>query len=205
MLRFATIFLFACLVFAQDEGFQDYETIDSFATQTANLVIIIPANPSFPLIATRSVNGDGIFGGERDTRLIANSGNANTVLTLGVDGRQFFCSTPEVASGSALIQYDGFDGSPSLVPAGLFGTEFTNDFTRNNAFAFHLTIESDIPTTVQLKVYSGSATDSCTSVIPIPGDDLAHDYYVNFNEFTLQGAGCDFTNVGAIELLVNVG
>jgi len=208
MMRYITVLLFvACVVVAQgtiEDGYRNVIDIDTFVDQTADLVIVIPQNPSFPLISTRSTQGTGIFGGERDLRLQASSGDTALVFASGVDGGQYFSSTPPGGSGSALLQYDGPDGSISLKPGGLFGQVFTNDLTREGVFAFHLVIESDIATTILLRVYSGSGSDFCSTTIPIPGDDQKHDYYINFNEFTVAGAGCDFTNVGAIEVFTNM-
>jgi len=199
--------LIACVVVAQGtvaDGYRNVVTIDSFIATTATLVIVVPQNPSFPLTLTRSTSSSDIFGGERDLRLVAQSGTTSLVLSTGVDAGQYFASTPEGASGSALIQYDGPDNSIGLKPGGLFGQVFTNDLTREGVFAFHLVIGSDIATTLLLKVYSGSGSDYCSRIIPVPGDDQNHDYYINFSEFTVAGAGCDFTNVGAIELLTNM-
>jgi len=71
-------------------------------------------------------------------------------------------------------------------------------------FAFHAVIESDQPTTIDFRVYSGNVGDYCTMTLIIPGDDTLHDYFLNFSEFDDQGYGCQFTNAGAIEVEVDM-
>jgi len=197
MLRVLALCLLVTLSFAQ---FRDVDSVDAFETVTPDIIITLPQNPSFPISLFRNTNGNDVIGGQRNILLTANSGVANLVLASGISNEEFFASTPNGASGSVLVQYDGDDGSISLSPNGLGGA----DLTAEGAFAFHLVMETDIPTTCTLRVYSGTDNNYCSALFVLPGDDMLHDYYLSYLAFDTVGNGCDFANVGAIELFINM-
>merc|ERR1712063_145635 len=123
-------------------------------------------------------------GNERDLQLTATSGGSNQVLTAG---------------GNSLLQYDGADNSLALNPSGLFN-DARNNFRAQNAFALHTQIETDINTQVTFKVYSGSAANRCEKTVNVPANAPLTDYFLNYADFTNVGTGCDFSNVGALEI-----
>jgi hypothetical protein len=191
---FLALFALAALVSAQQ--FQDIVFIDDFLVETPTIVIVIPQNPSFPIQESRSTSDSDILGGERDLRLTVLSGNANLVLSSGVAGGDFSCAAPNGASGTSLLQWDGTDGSITLQNTGLNGF----DLTQQNGQSFRTLIESDQPTTIDFRVYTGSSM--CTRTVSVPGDDTTNEYILQFSSFT---GGCSFSNVGAIEIFVNMG
>jgi hypothetical protein len=195
--------VFAALLAVATCQFQDITIIDDFSVQTPTIIILIPANPSFPIQDQRFVADSAILGGERDLNLIVTSGLAQLVLTAGVAGGTYSCSTPNGAQGTSLLQYDGVDGSMTLAPSGL-NNDPDNDFTIGGAFALRTFIQVDIATTIDVFVYSGSASNSCKKTISLPGDDTNHEYILNYNTFQNVGSGCDFTNVGALEFKVQM-
>jgi len=64
------------------------------------------------------------------------------VLSTSVDNNQWDVSTPNAASGFAVQQYDGIDGSPNLNTKGLNGKDFTFD----GSSAIRCSIQTDIDT-----------------------------------------------------------
>jgi hypothetical protein len=195
--------LLAALLAVASCQFQDITIIDDFSIVTPTIIILIPANPSFPIINQAFVTDPAILGSERDLQLKVNQGLANLVLTAGVSGGTYSCSTPNNAQGVSLLQYDGIDGSMNLKADGLF-SDPDNDFTIGGAFALRTFIKVDIGTTIDVFVYSGSSSAFCKKTITLPGDNTNHEYILNYNTFTNTGGGCDFSNVGALEFSVNM-
>lgn len=187
--------LLATVALVSGQQFTDIVFIDDFIVETPTIVILIPSNPSFPISEQASTTDQDIVGGERDLELTVLSGNSNLILTTGVAGGDFTCSTPNEASGESLIQWDGVDGDINLVANGLNGF----DLTQSNGESFRTLIESDQPTTVQFRVYSGS--NQCTRNVNVPGDDTTNEYILDFDSFT---GSCTFSNAGAIEIHVTM-
>jgi hypothetical protein len=183
--------------------FQDITMIDDFSVDSPTLVIVIPTNPTFPIYTSNFVTSSTILGNERDMNLSAIGGSTSLVLTATVSQNRFSCANPNNAAGSSLLQYDGTDSSIGLNPSGLFGSP-NNDFTYGNAFAFRTFIQADIATHITITVYSGSAANYCNYQVSVPGDGMNHEYIINFSSFSYHGGGCDFTNVGAVEVLVQM-
>lgn len=191
------------------QEFVDLRFIDAFDKTTSTLVITIPNDPVFPISVEGTTTGtfeDGIFGNERNLVLTALEGNPTQVVSSGINSDSRYASTtPPQAAAISMVQYDGADDSSVLDPGGLFNVNGLNtDLTINNAFTFHMFAEADIPTNVIFRVYSGSASDYCTMLVLLPGDDTVHEYFLDFDDFDMEGNGCDFTNVGAIEVEVDM-
>ena len=195
-------FSFAC---AQSR-YADLDILDDYLVVTEPLLITIPQNPVFPIIQRGYAYSSEIFGGERDLELTVTFGDPLAVVSASIESGDFSCSTPQEATGLAVLQYDGQDGTTTLNPSGLYNEPGAlTDLTRGDAFAFHLDIESDLNTIIILRVYSGSLSDYCQFDIPVPGDDTLHPYYLAYEESQTIGSGCDFSSVGAIEIRVSVG
>jgi len=198
------LFLLAALLAVASCQFQDITIIDDFTVQTPTIIILIPANPSFPIQDNAFISDNAIIGSERDLNLIVTSGLAQAVLTAGVAGNTYTCATPNNAQGTSLLQYDGVDGTMTLKADGLF-SDPDNDFTFGGAFALRTFVQVDIATSMDITIYSGSASNACRKTINLPGDDTNHEYILNYNTFTNVGSGCDWTNVGAMEAFVRMG
>jgi len=171
----------------------DKVEIDSFEVQSDTLIIVVGYD-AFPITQTSAVQNAGILGGERDLLLTVETGEQGLVFSTGVTGGQWSVAAPNGASGYALMQYDGVDGSIALNNVGLGGV----DLTVNSASAFRTFIQSDIDTFYTFRIYSGNAESQF--VQNIPGDDTTHEYVINFTSFS---GSADFTNVGAIEIEVD--
>ena len=168
-------------------------TIDPFTINTPPIIIVIE-NQNFPLSDDTSTPGDNILGGERDLLLTVENGAVGLLLSTGVSNGAWNMGTPNSASGFALLQYDGVDGTSALNRNGLGGI----DLTANGATAFRAVIQSDIETSYVFRIFSGNAESSLTQ--PIPGTSQSAEYLFSFSQFT---GNADFTNVGAVELQVN--
>lgn len=188
--------LLAAAALVSGQQFQNIVVIDDFIIETPAIVILIPSNPSFPITEQRSTLDSDIVGGERDLQLTVLSGNSNLILSSGVAGGDFTCSTPNGAAGESLLQWDGTDGDIARQANGL--NNF--DLTQQNAESFRVLIESDQPTTIQFRVYTGAAM--CSRNVQIPGDDTTNEYILDFDDFS---GSCDFSNAGAVEIFVNMG
>merc|ERR1712137_1397899 len=93
-------------------------------------------------------------------------------------------------------QWDGTDNdAANLNPTGLGGIDLTDT---GLADEFHAIIETDIDTSYTFTVLSQDGGE-CSRTVEIPGDDTPQDYFLGFSTFT---QGCDFSDVGAIEILV---
>jgi hypothetical protein len=171
-------------------------TIDPFTVDTPPLVIVIENPAALPVSSERSVPGGNILGGERDLLLTVEDGSAGLLLSTGVSNGAWNMGTPNSASGFALLQYDGVDGSSALNRNGL-----NIDLTANGATAFRAVIESDVETSYVFRIFSGNSESTFTQSIPgTPQGAGSQEYFFNFSSFN---GNADFSNVGAIELQVN--
>jgi len=194
-------FLFALFFIAAQSA--DIYVIDSFDVPSETLVVVITAGASFPINDQAFVQDPSIFSGERDHLLSVESGPSGMVFSSSVDAGEFASNAPSQGSAFTLLQYDGVDGSMNLNPSGA-SNDPNNDFTSNNADAFHIRLNSDQSTTVEVYVYSGSANNFCSAVFSVTGNSQTDDYVVDFEDFETTGSGCDITAVGAIEVVGNL-
>jgi len=191
------LFLFVLFSFAFAQTRVAKRTIDPFSPVTPPLVILIdvPLSSGDDSITVEdSTEGSGILGGERDLRLTAEFGEVNLVLTTSVANNRWSVSTPNGASGFALMQYDGVDDSIVLRENGLGGVNFRDD----SADAFRMLIQSDLETDYTISIYSGSGTQS-SRTFSVPGDDVTNEFFIEFSEFT---GNANFENIGAVEVLI---
>jgi len=159
----------------------------------------IPSNANFPITDSdifTDTTANNLLGGERDLELTAESGPAGRILNSGVSAGEWNVATPNSASGFAVMQWDGTDGdADALSSDGLGGVDLTDS---SRAEAFHAIIETDIETTYTFTVVSPGG-GSCSREVAIPGDDTPNDYFLPYTSFS---SGCDFANIGGIEILV---
>jgi len=131
------------------------------------------------------------------------SGPTDIVFSTAVDSGSFSASAPSAGAAFTLLQYDGPDQTSTLNPSGALGLS-NNDFTANGANAIHLRVSSDHATTVEVFIYSGSSTDFCSNSFQVAGTAQFGDYVQTYSKFSVTGAGCDFANVGAVEVTTDL-
>lgn len=176
------------------------QTVDTFST-TAQVV----QATSVTTTANSVVAATEAIGGERDISInhTAGTGNLNVDVDLGNSNLLTFASGTGVV-GTALIQYDGVDGSATTLNAtGLAGA----NFSAGDALAGLLvtTRGDSAGSTAVIRVYS-SATNFSTTTVNIPDQIALEDIFVPFSAFTVgagAAAAADFTSVGAVEVLIN--
>merc|ERR1712110_222823 len=188
LMRSALLFLclaFVACTFAQRAGFRDAVIIDEFTTVTRQIIITTEDNTVYPVTQTAFATAtDGsIIGNERDLQLVVVSGQSNLLMT--ADGAQ----------GYSTVQWDGADASFNLQANGLGALNFRAD----SNFAFRARIFSDLSTIVSFRVYSGSGSALCSRNLTLPGGESTNEFELEFSSFT---SGCDFSRVGAIEMIV---
>src|SRR3990167_694953 len=178
--------------------------IDSFQSAPNSVLITVPLG-GVPVGGLEDSSyglgpkSDPIIGNERDMQLYIYEALEKEIIYAQVQNGYFTTSSPGLANGKILLQYDGTDLSPTLQPNGLAGLNFTS----NNGYAFQFGVNSTAQVLLSLYVYSGSISDYCITTIVIP-ENQYHDYTVYFSEFQKAGAGCDFSSVGAVELQMSI-
>jgi len=188
-----------CLVAASLAQRIDRIIVDDYSSGTNSIVITIPENPNFPIVDSdifTDTSASNLLGGERDLELTVENGPSNRILVSQVNGGEWNTATPNSASGFAVMQWDGTDNDAANLDAtGLGGIDITETGLGNE---FHAIIETDINTSYTFTVLSQDGGE-CSRTVEIPGDDTPQDYFLGFSTFT---QGCDFSDVGAIEILV---
>lgn len=139
-------------------------------------------------------------GGERDM-LVTYTGGPNPFSDVSafVFDVISHAQDPDVF-GSTLVQWDGADGSLTLDATGLGGIDMTQAGDHN---AVALTIVSaDLNAVLTFTVYTdGSNYSTFTEVLPSGATNQL--LVLPFDAFTDTGTGADFTNVGAVEMLID--
>lgn len=146
-----------------------------------------------------SVAGPGILGGERDIRLDI---TACTIGDLSVNVTSYFHSQDSSVFGRSLAAWDGGDGNGLVLdPTGLGGVDLTQGFSQD---AIELFIEdAETNAIIRFDVYT-NAGNSSQFTLSLPGGASFADFVIPYASFvTSLGAGADFTNVGAVTMLID--
>jgi len=196
VLRFLFLVLFLHNIFSQTSV---TIVVDDFNVSSGGNALInigdecVGGHSAAELTDDRITVNAAILGGARDLYATATTG-CSGVIQSSVAGGNYTASTSTL-EGVAVLQYDGNDGSITLTPGGLGGL----NFKASNGFGFRIPqVNSDNPTYVVFRVYSGSASDFCSFNQSIVRGDQS--IAVNFTQFTNTGAGCNFSSVGALEI-----
>ena len=146
-----------------------------------------------------------ILGGERDVFMEGtfeyDGYPENTLFIALYGGIIDIFWTMGTSQTSVIIQYDGTDNNIDLNPNGI-----NTDLTQlGNAFEIMYISYPNQDYSFNTRVYSGSTVDYCqfTSTVAQTEDtNFFNTTYIPFNsnEWQRVGNGCDFSNVGAIEL-----
>lgn len=159
---------------------------------------------AFP--SASSVQNPGIIGGERDMQVVAEiislNGPQSAVATVGT----LTLGTNPNGQGRGVIQWDGVDGSTTLNPTGLGGQNLRAGGAEGISFTFRNEVAGSILT---VDIYT-DATHFSRFSAPIPQTmvtDPPEPVFLPFDDpsvFVPMGAagGADFSNVGAIEALL---
>lgn len=188
--------LLALIVVASAQQFETKTVIDNFRDQTGPLVVVVEDGDPTPEDLFTSTSTNGVLGGERDLYLRVDQGT--TLISSVVSNDVWNVAGNTGISGITYLQYDGNDNSEDINSGGLGGI----DLTSNNGDRIRVTIESQIDTTFTLLIEDMSGRQS-VALIDVQDSDNAADYDVLFNSDFNGNA--DFSNVGAIQLEVDVG
>merc|ERR1712000_318697 len=105
-------------------------------------------------------------------------------------------ATPNGATGTGILQYDGVDGSFNRNEQGLGNLDLTLD----QANGFRFLIFSDLPTDYTFRVYT--STGLGTAELSVPGGaNVFNEYTILFSQFS---GAANFAQVGAIEIEVQL-
>lgn len=147
-----------------------------------------------------TVVGGGILGGERDVRL--NITACPGVGDLSVLVTSYFHSADAGVRGTSLAAWDGMDGNGLVVdPTGLGGVDLTQAGTQD---AFEILIQqADLNSVLVFEVFT-DGSNSSRYMLNLVGGASNTDLVVPYASFVPNlGAGADFTNVGAVTMLID--
>lgn len=179
------------------ESLRAQTVIDDFTVnQTALFIFPCPGAPQSSTVA-------GGLGGERQLTIECNAAGGPTTASVGAGLLVFGAGL--TADSSAVVQWDGVDGSANLDPIGLGGVDLT--VGGQNTLRVRVSTDPN-PVTLTVEVYTdGSNASSCAVAIP-PSSDA--DFGFGFPGFTPDctfsafiGSGATFSNVGAIQLILD--
>lgn len=178
--------------------------IDDYSV-TSQSVTADNANPTNTSFSSASE----VVGGERDIEVTNTAGVGQ--ITLLVDSGPATLSIGSLGNGegTALLQYDGTDGSIALDASGLSSVSLTGDptgATPDPAAGLIVLTRSDAAgETLTVTVYTDAANFSSTTIaVPLNLSNTV-ETFVPFSSFvTASGTGADFTDVGAIEASVTL-
>jgi uncharacterized repeat protein (TIGR01451 family) len=174
--------------------------IDSFGDSVEVSFNATPGN----LVETQFQSGlTGTVGGERDVRLTNTNSTGQASFFIGAASGEVSLGTASGATTTALIQYDGADGSITLDNNGLNGASLgggaaTDPLAPGGGLL--LNYQADLAGAgLQITVHSG-VNSSSTAVITFPVSATSTELFVPFSSFTTTtGSGANFNSVGAIE------
>ncbi len=147
----------------------------------------------------------GSLGGERDMIVTLKSGTTSPSVKLTSTGNQLIFDSSFDAQGLFNVIYDGDDDdATTLDPEGLAPTDLTQ--AGANA-AIKIRAQADLAgATVRLRVYTDADHFSESAAVVIPEgnvpEDIVFHFATSFTGATGTGGPADFTDVGAIDLLV---
>jgi len=157
-----------------------------------------------------SVSGPGILGGERDLEfeITANNLPINSLALAQAGAGNFnFGSFPSGYFLKSTIDWDGPDSAIALDPIGLGGIDFTtaaNGALTNDTITFDITGKDLGPVIFTIEVYTDGANFSTFNTTITPNAPPTIPQSIPFSAFTpAAGAGADFSNVGAVRLMID--
>lgn len=185
-------------------------SVDAFDIDQADVVVTCTAPappPPMPCTNPGATNasvmtGAGILGGEREIQVTLLGGSNNGSDVIGsVSSGSFTLDSGATLDTSTLITWDGTDGDPNnaLNPTGLGGVDLTNGGL-DDAFLAQ-GVFSDQPFELVITVYT-TAGQFSTLTRSFPDIPIPNNFAFLFTDFVPTGGGADFSNVGAITLMI---
>ena len=176
--------------------------IDDFSTTSqAGLSRTCQGDIGFPVASTAV--GGGILGGERDIRVDLISGpNGQRISVLVLSSDSYNHSQDGGVKGTSMCVWDGMDGNGLTIdPTGLGGIDLTQNGLQD---ALEVNIFSaDLNSKLVYEVFT-DAGNSSKFTLNLPGGAASELRVIPYSSFlTNLGVGADFTNVGAISMLVD--
>ncbi len=172
--------------------------VDDFNRITDALVlgVTLANTPQFGFTTDPS-----ILGNERDVTGIVITGTGTLSINASDPTGYFSHSQPVGLRGRSIITWDGPDGNPLVNPTGLGGIDATGGGT-NDMFLVG-SVSNDVATQLQILVYTDAANWS-QQTISVTAGSSQQSLSFTFAGFTpVGGAGANFTNVGAVQLIIN--
>jgi hypothetical protein len=169
---------------------QTFSNLDPFDGVSSKLDVPGTSAESF---SDSTVQSD-ILGGERDMiiRGTGTGSSSNCESETFVENGAWFANNGQTCAASAVLQYDGVDGSGDLTMG--LGLDL-NSF----GAAFVVDIQTDLTTSFTIEVYSSqSAVSSVTQTIQASSTLIPHVF-----AYGAFSGSADFGNVGAIQLIIN--
>ena len=178
--------------------------IDDYSTTTQS----VTADVGTPTNSDQAAATEAI-GAERD--IVVTNTNGMGQVTVFVDSASDTLSIGSLgdAEGTALLQYDGGDGSDTLDATGLGGVSLAGgtpgSTLETNSGLIVQTRGDTAGDSLVVTVFTDAGNSSSTT-IPIPQDaSVFQEVFVPFSSFTItSGTGADFNDVGAIEASVGL-
>jgi uncharacterized repeat protein (TIGR01451 family) len=150
-----------------------------------------------------------VVGGERDIEVTNTAGVGQITVLVDAGPATLSIGSLGNGEGTALLQYDGTDGSIALDATGLSSVSLTGDPTGTTADPaaglIVLTRSDAAGETLTVTVYTDAANSSSTTIaVPLNLSNTV-ETFVPFSSFIVaSGTGADFTDVGAIEASVTL-
>ena len=146
-------------------------------------------------------NGTSILGGERDMILAEVGYNPSREYFTSTVGSSIFNTTvPQGVYGFSVLQYDGYDNSPLLNPSGLGGIDLLRKgkYLGVTVSAYASDYIDDEDVNLFITIYSGSNISYCFTAFTL--SPQPQSYFMDYYNFDIEEFGCEFDNVGAIEV-----
>lgn len=178
--------------------------IDDFVTDQTFMEDTGPADATG---LSSTVAGAGIIGGHRDLFVIKTSGSDSKKAIIGVEAGDLSFNTGSASSGYGIVRWDGasyvggagFEGG--IDATGLGGV----DLSVGGIGFFVQVTSADLGFPFTMKAYT-NATDYSELTLFSGGPG---GYFIPFAAFAfaqvIGGAGADFSNIGALEAVINTG
>jgi len=176
--------------------------IDDWNLDQTGLTINYPADP-MGIRKSNSIAGTevNVLGGERDMANMLIQGSVPGEFDVKVQSGLFIFDQGMTLYGTAMVQWDGYDSSPSLNPTGLGGIDFTSDADMLKVRV----VSDDLPSTLMFRIYTDDTSYS-TYELDVPGGICRPTVFdIKFDDFAM-GSGAagpaDFASIGALTMEV---
>jgi hypothetical protein len=169
---------------------QTFSNLDPFDGVSIKLDVPGTSAESF---SDSTVQSD-ILGGERDMiiRGTGTGSSSNCESETFVENGAWFANNGQTCAASAVLQYDGVDGSGDLAMG--LGVNLNNI-----GVAFLVDVQTDLTTSFTIEIYSSvSSVSSITQTIQASQSLLTYTF--PFGDFS---GNADISNIGAIQLIIN--